>query len=85
MSIMEKWMKRFKDSLNDKERDALKLYLDLKGEITEELGSETLSFIVKALTKMRDARLETLELELEDLKKRVDDLEQKRRRKRPTV
>lgn len=84
MSIRERWTKRFAESLTEDERKAFKLWLDFsKGKISESEFKAKMDVKVmpRMLGKMSAARMNALEDEVENLRKRVDILEKKIRKK----
>jgi len=84
MSVRERWIEKFAESLTEDERKAFKLWLDFsEGKISEsdfkaEMDTKIMS---KMLGKMSGARINALEDEIESLRKRVDALEKKIQKK----
>ena len=84
MSIRKRWTKKFAQSLTEDEKKAFKLWLDFsEGRISESEFKKNMDMNVmpKMLGKMSAARINALEDELENLRKRVDVLEKKMRKK----
>jgi len=84
MSIRERWTKRFAESLTEDERKAFKLWLDFsEGKISESEFKAKMDVKVmpRMLGKMSAARMNALEDEVENLRKRVEVLEKKMRKK----
>jgi chaperonin GroEL (HSP60 family) len=86
MSVKKRWTKKFAQSLTEDEKKAFKLWLDFsEGRISESEFKKKMDINVmpKMLGKMSAARINALEDELENLRKRVDVLEKKMRKKAP--
>jgi len=84
MSVKKRWTKQFAQSLTEDERKAFKLWLDFsEGRISESEFKKKMDINVmpKMLGKMSAARINALEDEVENLRKRVDVLEKKMRKK----
>ena len=84
MSVKKRWTKKFAQSLTEDERKAFKLWLDFsEGRISESDFKKKMYLTVmpKMLGKMSGARINALEDEVENLRKRVDVLEKKMRKK----
>ena len=84
MSIKERWTKKFAQSLTEDERKAFKLWLDFsEGKISESEFKAKMDVKVmpRMLGKMSAARMNALEDEVENLRKRLDILEKKMRKK----
>ena len=84
MSVKKRWTKKFAQSLTEDEKKAFKLWLDFsEGRISESEFKKKMDINVmpKMLGKMSAARINALEDELENLRKRVDVLEKKMRKK----
>jgi len=84
MSIKERWTKKFAQSLTEDERKAFKLWLDFsEGKISESEFKAKMDVKVmpRMLGKMSAARMSALEDEVENLRKRLDILEKKMRKK----
>ncbi len=84
MNFRKRWTKKFAQSLTDDEKEAFKLWLDLsEGRISEsEFKSKMdINIMPKMLGKMSAARINALEDEIENLRKRIDVLEKKTRKK----
>jgi len=84
MNVRKRWTKKFAQSLTEGERKAFKLWLDFsEGRISESEFKTKMDMNVmpKMLGKMSAARINALEDELENLRKRVDVLEKKMRKK----
>ena len=82
MNFREKWTKEFAKSLTDEERKAFNLWLDFsQGKISEsEFQSKMdVRIMPKMFGKMSAARINALEDEVEKLRKRVANLEKKRK------
>ena len=80
MTIREKWEKKFVDSLGEEEKKAFQLWLDFSSrKISEEAFKKKMDVNVmsRVLGKMNAARMNALEEEIEELKKRVEALEKK--------
>jgi len=80
MTIREKWEKKFVDSLDEDEKKAFQLWLDFsRRKISEEVFKTKMDVNVmsRVLGKMNAARMNALEEEMEELKKRVEALEKK--------
>lgn len=83
MSIRERWTKKFARSLTEDERKAFKLWLDFsEGKISEQEFKAKMDVKVmpRMLGKMSAARINALEDEIENLRKKVDILEKKMRK-----
>ena len=84
MSVKKRWTKKFAQSLTEDERKAFKLWLEFsEGRISESEFQTKMDIKVmpKMLGKMSAARINALEDEIESLRKRVDVLEKKMRKK----
>jgi polyhydroxyalkanoate synthesis regulator phasin len=84
MSVRERWIKKFAESLTDDERKAFKLWLGFsEGKISESTFKAKMDVKVmpRMLGKMSAARMNALEDEVENLRKRIDILEKKMRKK----
>jgi len=84
MSIRNRWTKKFAESLTEDERKAFKLWLDFsEGKISESEFKAKMDVKVmpRMLGKMSAARMNALEDEVENLRKRVEVLEKKMRKK----
>jgi len=84
MSFRERWTKEFTKMLTEDEREAFKLWLEFsQGKISESEFQSKLDMKImpKMLGKMSAARINALEDEIESLRKRVDALEKKTRKK----
>jgi len=84
MSVRERWTKKFAESLTEDERKAFRLWLDFsEGKISESEFKAKMDVKVmpRMLGKMSAARMNALEDEVENLRKRVDFLEKKMRKK----
>ena len=84
MNFRKRWTKKFAQSLTEDERKAFKLWLDFsEGRISESEFKTKMDINVmpKMLGKMSAARINALEDEVENLRKRVDFLEKKTRKK----
>ena len=84
MSVRKRWIKKFSQSLTEDEKKAFKLWLDFsEGRISESEFKKKMDVNVmsKMLGKMSAARINALEDEVENLRKRVDSLEKKMRKK----
>ena len=80
MSVRERWIKKFAKSLTEDERKAFELWLDFsEGKISESKFKAKMDVKVmpKMLGKMSATRMNALEDEVENLRKRVDILEKK--------
>ena len=80
MSVRERWIKKFAKSLTEDERKAFELWLDFsQGKISESKFKAKMDVKVmsRMLGKMSAARMNALEDEVENLRKRVDILEKK--------
>ena len=80
MSVRERWTKKFAKSLTEDERKAFELWLDFsQGKISESKFKAKMDVKVmsRMLGKMSAARMNALEDEVENLRKRVDILEKK--------
>jgi len=80
MTVREKWEKKFVDSLGEDEKKAFQLWLDFsRRKISEEAFKKKMDVNVmsRVLGKMNAARMNALEEEIEELKKRVEALEKK--------
>ena len=83
MSFREKWTKKFAESLTEDEKKAFKVWLDFsEGKISESEFQTKMDVKVmpKMLGKMSATRMNALEDEIENLRKRVDALEKKIRK-----
>jgi len=84
MSVKKRWTKKFAQSLTEDEKKAFKLWLDFSEGRTSESEFKKkmdINTMPKMLGKMSAARINALEDELENLRKRVDTLEKKMRKK----
>jgi len=84
MSVKERWTKKFAQSLTEEERKAFKLWLEFsEGRISESEFQTKMDINVmpKMLGKMSAARINALEDEVENLRKRVYNLEKKIQKK----
>ena len=84
MSVKERWTKKFAQSLTEEERKAFKLWLEFsEGRISETEFQKKMDINVmpKMLGKMSAARINALEDEVENLRKRVYNLEKKIQKK----
>jgi len=84
VTIRERWTKKFAQSLTEDERKAFRLWLDFsEGKISESEFKAKMDIKVmpRMLGKMSAARINALEDEVENLRKRVDVLEKKVRKK----
>jgi len=84
MSVRERWTEKFAQSLTEDERKAFRLWLDFsEGKISESEFKAKMDIKVmpRMLGKMSAARINALEDEVENLRKRVDVLEKKVRKK----
>jgi len=84
MSLRKRWTEKFAQSLTEDERKAFKLWLDFsEGRLSESEFKTKMDINVmpKMLGKMSAARINALEDEVENLRKRVDVLEKKMRKK----
>ncbi len=84
MSVRKRWTKKFAQSLTEDERKAFKLWQEFsEGRISESEFKTKMDINVmpKMLGKMSAARINALEDEIESLRKRVDALEKKTRKK----
>jgi polyhydroxyalkanoate synthesis regulator phasin len=78
MSFRERWTKEFTKMLTEEEREAFKLWLEFsQGKISEsEFQSKmNIKIMPKMLGKMSAARMNALEDEVDRLRKRVTNLE----------
>ena len=83
MSFRERWTRKFAESLTEDEKKAFKLWLDFsEGKISESEFKTKMDVKVmpKMLGKMSAARINALEDEVENLRRRVDALEKKIRK-----
>lgn len=84
MNFRKRWTKKFAQSLTEDERKAFKLWLDFSEGRIQESEFKTkmdINVMPKMLGKMSAARINALEDEVENLRKRVDALEKKTRKK----
>jgi len=84
MSVRKRWTEKFAQSLTEEERRAFKVWLDFsEGRISESEFKTKMDINVmpKMLGKMSAARINALEDEVENLRKRVDVLEKKMQKK----
>ncbi len=84
MSLRKRWTKKFAQSLTEDERKAFELWLEFsEGRISESEFQTKMDIKVmpKMLGKMSAARINALEDEIESLRKRVDVVEKKMRKK----
>jgi polyhydroxyalkanoate synthesis regulator phasin len=80
VTFRERWMKQFNKTLTDDERNAFNLWIKFsQGKISEsEFQSQMdIKIMPKLLGKMSAARMNALEDEVERLRKRVANLEDK--------
>ncbi len=85
MSVKERWTKKFAQSLTEEERKAFKLWLEYsEGRISESEFQKKMDMNVmpKMFGKMSAARINALEDEVENLRKRVYALEKKVQKKK---
>ena len=83
MSFKERWTKKFAESLTKDEKEAFKLWLEFsEGKISEQEFKAKIDMKVmpRVLGKMSAARLNALEEEVENLRRRMDVLEKKIRK-----
>ena len=83
MSLRKRWTKKFAQSLTEDEKKAFKLWLDFsEGKIPESEFKTKMDIKVmpRMLGKMSAARINALEDEIENLRKRVNTLEKKTRK-----
>ena len=83
MSLRKRWTKKFAQSLTEDERKAFKLWLDFSERKISESEFKTkmdIKVMPRMLGKMSAARINALEDEIENLRKRVDALEKKMRK-----
>jgi polyhydroxyalkanoate synthesis regulator phasin len=83
MSLRKRWTKKFAQSLTEDEKKAFKLWLDFsEGKIPESEFKTKMDIKVmpRMLGKMSAARINALEDEIENLRKRVNRLEKKTRK-----
>lgn len=83
MSLRKRWTKKFAQSLTKDEKKAFKLWLDFsEGKVLESEFKTKMDIKVmpRMLGKMSAARINALEDEIENLRKRVDTLEKKTRK-----
>jgi polyhydroxyalkanoate synthesis regulator phasin len=83
MSLRKRWTNKFAQSLTEDEKKAFKLWLDFsEGKIPESEFKTKMDIKVmpRMLGKMSAARINALEDEIENLRKRVDTLEKKKRK-----
>jgi len=83
MSVRKRWTKKFAQSLTEDERKAFKLWLDFsEGKISHQEFKAKMDIKVmpRMLGKMSAARINALEDEIENLRKRVEVLEKKTRK-----
>ena len=84
MSLRKRWIKKFAQSLTKDEREAFKLWLDFsEGKISDQEFKAKMDIKVmpRMLGKMSAARINALEDAIENLRKRVEVLEKKTRKK----
>ena len=84
MGFRERWTKEFAKMLTEEERKAFSLWLDFsKGKISESEFQSKMDIKVmpKMLGKMSAARMNALEDEVERLRKRVANLEDRLQKK----
>ena len=84
VSLRKRWTKSFAKSLTEDERKAFKLWLDFsEGKISDQEFKAKMDIKVmpRMLGKMSAARINALEDEVENLRKRVDALEKRMRKK----
>jgi len=83
MSVRKRWTKKFAQSLTEDERKAFKLWLEFsEGRISESEFKTKMDIKVmpRMLGKMSATRINALEDEIENSRKRVDALEKKTRK-----
>ena len=83
MSLRKRWTKKFAQSLTEDEKKAFKLWLDFsEGKVPESEFKTKMDIKVmpRMLGKMSAARINALEDEIENLRKRVNTLEKKTRK-----
>jgi len=83
MSLRKRWTKKFAQSLTEDEKEAFKLWLDFsEGKVPESEFKTKMDIKVmpRMLGKMSAARINALEDEIENLRKRVNTLEKKTRK-----
>jgi polyhydroxyalkanoate synthesis regulator phasin len=83
MSLRKRWTKKFAQSLTEDEKKAFKLWLDFsEGKVPESEFKTKMDIKImpRMLGKMSAARINALEDEIENLRKRVDTLEKKTRK-----
>ena len=83
MSLRKRWTKKFAQSLTEDEKKAFKLWLDFsEGKVLESEFKTKMDIKVmpRMLGKMSAARINALEDEIENLRKRVNTLEKKTRK-----
>lgn len=83
MSLRKKWTRKFVESLTEDEKKAFGLWLDFSGgKISESEFKAKMDVRVmpRMLGKMSAARINALEEEVENLRRRVDALERKMRK-----
>jgi polyhydroxyalkanoate synthesis regulator phasin len=83
MSLRKRWTKKFAQSLTEDEKKAFKLWLDFsEGKIPESEFKTKMDIKVmpRMLGKMSAARINALEDEIENLRKRINTLEKKKRK-----
>ena len=84
VSIRERWTKKFAESLTNDEKKAFRLWLEFsEGKISEPEFKAKMDIKVmpRMLGKMSAARINALEDEVESLRRRVDALEKKIRKR----
>jgi polyhydroxyalkanoate synthesis regulator phasin len=82
VSFREKWTRKFAESLTEDEKKAFRLWLDFsEGKISESefKAKMDISVMPKMLGKMSAARINALEDEVENLRRRVEALEKRMR------
>jgi polyhydroxyalkanoate synthesis regulator phasin len=84
MGFRERWIKEFSKMLTDDEKEAFRLWMEFsKGKISEsEFQSKMdIKIMPKMLGKMSAARMNALEEEVERLRKRIANLEDRLNKK----
>ena len=82
MSLRKRWTKKFAQSLTEDEKKAFKLWLDFsEGKVPESEFKTKMDIKVmpRMLGKMSAARINALEDEIENLRKRINTLEKRAR------
>jgi polyhydroxyalkanoate synthesis regulator phasin len=84
VSFRERWTRKFAESLTEDEKKAFRLWLDFsEGKISESefKAKMDVTGMSRMLGKMSAARINALENEVESLRRRVEALEKKMRKK----